>query len=212
VTEGTRLDPATLRSLDGVLGAQASDGRFPDLAPHPLQADMPSGTPGWADAGTICPWTIYQAYGHRRVLEQHYPAMVQWVEWCRQHSTGLIRDKDRGHDYGDRPKGLLIIDRQGHYSLQIYDSLRPHYASGDRARGTPTEYQTNALGISTHFGTVQVDAAAGVLILNVESASFPNQDGQQQKRLYKLDGDELSYRVQARPNGDVPVSVWRRLE
>jgi hypothetical protein len=100
----------------------------------------------------------------------------------------------------------------GHYSLQIYDSLRPHYASGDRALSTATEYQANALGISTHFGTLQVDPAAGVLTLNVESASFPNQDGQQQKRFYKLDGDELSYRVQARPNGDVPVSVWRRLK
>jgi len=132
--------------------------------------------------------------------------------WTLVAADVIHRDGSRGHDYGDIPKGLLMIDTQGHYSLQIYDSLRPHYASGDRARGTAAEYQTNALGISTHFGTCQVDAAAGVLTLNVESASFPNQDGQQQKRLYKLDGDVLSYRVQARPNGDVPVSVWRRLE
>ncbi len=132
--------------------------------------------------------------------------------WTLVAADVIHRDGSRGHDYGDMPKGLLMIDTQGHYSLQIYDSLRPHYASGDRARGTPTEYQSNALGISTHFGTLQVDAAAGELTLNVESASFPNQDGQQQKRLYKLDGDELSYRVQARPNGDVPVSVWRRLK
>jgi hypothetical protein len=131
--------------------------------------------------------------------------------WTLVAADVIHRDGSRGHDYGDMPKGLLMIDTQGHYSLQIYDSLRPHYASGDRARGTATEYQANALGISTHFGTFQVDAA-GVLNLNVESASFPNQDGQQQKRLYKLDGDELSYRVQARPNGDVPVSVWRRLK
>jgi alpha-L-rhamnosidase len=27
--------------------------------------------------------------------------MTRWVEWCRAHSTGLIRDKDRGNDYGD---------------------------------------------------------------------------------------------------------------
>lgn len=132
--------------------------------------------------------------------------------WTLVAADVIHRDGSRGHDYGDMPKGLLMIDTQGHYSLQIYDSLRPHYASGDRARGTTKEYQTNALGISTHFGTLQVDAAAGVLTLNVESASFPNQDGQQQRRLYKLDDDELSYRVQARPNGDVPVSVWRRLK
>ena len=138
------------------------------------------------------------------------PALVG--TWTLVAADVIHRDGRRGHDYGDTPKGLLMFDTQGHYSLQIYDSLRPHYASGDRARGTATEYQANALGISTHFGTFQVDAAAGVLTLNVENASFPNQDGQQQKRIYKLDGDELSYRVQARPNGDVPVSVWRRLK
>jgi hypothetical protein len=138
------------------------------------------------------------------------PALVG--TWTLVAADVIHRDGSRGHDYGNEPKGLLIIDTQGHYSLQIYDSLRPHYASGDRERGTATEYQANALGISTHFGTIKVDAAAGVLTFNVESASFPNQDGQQQKRVYKLDGDELSYRVQARPNGDVPVSVWRRLE
>jgi hypothetical protein len=137
------------------------------------------------------------------------PALVG--TWTLVAADVIHRDGSRGHDYGNTPTGLLMIDTQGHYSLQIYDSLRPHYASGDRARGTATEYQANALGISTHFGTLQVDAATGVLTLNVESASFPNQD-QQQKRIYKLDGDELSYRVQARPNGDVPVSVWRRLK
>src|SRR5581483_3766234 len=117
----------------------------------------------------------------------------------RARTAGRVRHAGtRGHDYGDAPKGLLIIDGQGRYSLQIYRSDRPHYASGDRARGTPAEYQANALGISTHFGTLQVDP--GVLVFNIDSASFPNQDGTQQKRPYTLDGDELSYRVPARPN------------
>ena len=49
----------------------------------------------------ICPWTIYQVYGDRRILERHLPAMTRFVEWCRTHSTGLIRDKDRGNDCGD---------------------------------------------------------------------------------------------------------------
>ena len=40
--------------------------------------------------------------------------MIRWVEYCRTHSTGLLRDKDRGNDYGDwlsiganTPKDLL---------------------------------------------------------------------------------------------------------
>jgi alpha-L-rhamnosidase len=80
--------------------AQLPDGRFTDVAPHTM-GDNFTGAPAWGDAGVICPWTVYLAYGDRRLLERHLPAMERWVEWCRAHSTGLIRDRDRGNDYGD---------------------------------------------------------------------------------------------------------------
>jgi alpha-L-rhamnosidase len=77
---------------------QSADGAFSDVNPNTMGCGS---VPAWADAGVICPWTIYQVYGDRRILERHLPAMTRWVEWCRLHSTGLIRDKDRGNDYGD---------------------------------------------------------------------------------------------------------------
>jgi alpha-L-rhamnosidase len=77
---------------------QSPDGAFSDVNPNTMGCGS---VPAWADAGVICPWTIYQVYGDRRILERHLPAMTRWVEWCRKHSTGLIRDKDRGNDYGD---------------------------------------------------------------------------------------------------------------
>ena len=40
-------------------------------------------------------------YGDKQILRQDLPAMIRWVEWCRAHSTNLIRDRDRGRDYGD---------------------------------------------------------------------------------------------------------------
>lgn len=117
----------------------------------------------------------------------------------------------REHDYGAAPQGLLMIDPQGRYSLQIFKSERPKFASGDRAKGTPAEYEAAVLGTSTHFGTLTVDPAAHTLVFKIDAASFPNQDGTVQKRAYELTGDELSYRVAPRPNGDVPISVWRRV-
>jgi len=74
------------------------DGAFTDISPG---AGCGDGTPAWADAGVICPWTIYHVYGDARLLAQHYPAMVRWIEWCRTHSVNLLRTKDRGGDYGD---------------------------------------------------------------------------------------------------------------
>jgi alpha-L-rhamnosidase len=82
--------------------AQHPDGAFTDVCPSPSgRGHGNPGVPAWADAGVICPWTIYLMYGDKRILEQHLPAMKRWVDWCETHSTGLIRDKDRGNDYGD---------------------------------------------------------------------------------------------------------------
>ena len=78
--------------------AQRADGAFTDVSP--LRGSG-AGTPAWGDAGVVCPWTIYEAYDDRRILERHLPAMTRWVEWCRAHSVNLLREKDRGSDYGD---------------------------------------------------------------------------------------------------------------
>jgi alpha-L-rhamnosidase len=77
---------------------QSPAGSFSDVSPNTMGAN---GVPAWGDAGVICPWTIYEAYGDKRILEQHLPAMIKWVEYLHQHSDDLIRDRDRGNDYGD---------------------------------------------------------------------------------------------------------------
>jgi len=77
---------------------QSPEGAYGDVSPNTMGG---KGTPAWADAGVICPWTIYEMYGDKRILERHLPAMTKWVEYMRQHSKNLIRDGDRGSDYGD---------------------------------------------------------------------------------------------------------------
>jgi alpha-L-rhamnosidase len=77
---------------------QSSNGAFSDVSPNTMGC---AGVPGWGDAGVICPWIIYETYGDKRILERHLPAMTNWVEYLRAHATELIRDKDRGNDYGD---------------------------------------------------------------------------------------------------------------
>lgn len=132
--------------------------------------------------------------------------------WTLVAADVLHADGTRARDYGAAPKGLLLIDAQGHYSLQIFKAERPHFASGDKLTGTSAEYQAAVLGSSTHFGTISVEPAAGTLTFKIENASFPNWEGTEQKRTFELNGDELSYRVPARPDGSIPISVWRRLK
>ena len=131
--------------------------------------------------------------------------------WTLVAADVLHADGSRGHDYGPAPKGLLIVDDQGHYSLQIYDSERKPFASGDKTKATAAEYQAAVLGVSIHFGTIDVDPAKHSLTFHIEKATFPNWEGTQQVRTYELKNNELSYRVPPRSNGDIPVSIWQRI-
>jgi alpha-L-rhamnosidase len=78
--------------------AQTGDGQFTNVSPD---NGAGSGSPGWGDAGVVCPWTIYRTYGDKRELKRHLPQMMRWVDWMKDHSTNLIRDHDRGSDFGD---------------------------------------------------------------------------------------------------------------
>ncbi len=77
---------------------QTAAGSFADVNPNTMGANS---VPAWGDAGVICPWTIYEVYGDKRILERHLPAMTKWVDYLHLHSQDLIRVKDRGNDYGD---------------------------------------------------------------------------------------------------------------
>lgn len=82
--------------LVDLMDAQSEDGAFPDVAPRKVATG--GGTAAWADAGVICPWTIYQVYGDTRVLERHYGHMAAWIDYCRDNSAGLLRP---AKGYGD---------------------------------------------------------------------------------------------------------------
>jgi alpha-L-rhamnosidase len=81
--------------LDDVDDAQRPDGAFPSYAPNFGPND---GGPAWADAGVIVPWTVYQCFGDKRILERHYPAMQKYIAFLEQQHPNGIGD-NRG--YGD---------------------------------------------------------------------------------------------------------------
>ncbi|HKZ09714.1 MAG TPA: lipocalin-like domain-containing protein [Rhodanobacteraceae bacterium] len=131
--------------------------------------------------------------------------------WTLVAADVLHPDGSRAHDYGDAPKGLLMIDRMGNYSLQIFRSDRPRFASAAKAKGSAEEYRAAVMGSSSHYGSLAVEPDVHQLVFHIKGASFPNWEGQQQIRTFELRGNTLSYRVPPRPNGDVPISIWRRI-
>jgi alpha-L-rhamnosidase len=90
--------------LTDVRDDQLADGRFPDFAPNPESFRGGSGhigAPGWGDAGVILPWRLWVAYGDKRLLEEHYAAARQWVEFIHRNNPGLLWKTQRSQDYGE---------------------------------------------------------------------------------------------------------------
>ncbi|GAB2572632.1 glycoside hydrolase family 78 protein [Gracilibacillus alcaliphilus] len=71
---------------------QLEDGSVPFVVPNVL-VDMnephentdqhPYNSAAWGDAAVICPWTLYIAYGDKRILEEQYESMKAWIGYVK---------------------------------------------------------------------------------------------------------------------------------
>jgi len=78
--------------------ADQINGSVPFVVPNVLGAGA-SGSAGWADAATIIPWTMYLAYGDKKVLEDQFNSMKAWVGFMERNSTNYLWNK--GFHFGD---------------------------------------------------------------------------------------------------------------
>ena len=95
--------------------------------------------------------------------------------------------------FGPNPSGTLMFGSDGHYALIFLRRDLPKVASNNRTSETPDESRAIAQGSVAHFGTYTVAEADKTLVLHVESSTFPNWDGAEQRRAFSLSGDELTY-------------------
>jgi hypothetical protein len=132
--------------------------------------------------------------------------------WTLTGADKILLNGTRVPDYGISPHGLVIFTADGHYAIQIYRADRMPFASGDKLKGSPEEYKEASLGMSVHFGSYTIDPAKSTISFHIDRASFPNLDDATQVRSYELHGEELSWKVTARPDGSVPVTVLTRVK
>jgi len=85
--------------LRELMESQRPSGAFPGYAPFPFQHGWDFGT-AWADAGIICPWTIWQAYGDTRVIERCWEPMTRFMEWRKRTSRDNLGIA-HGNAWGD---------------------------------------------------------------------------------------------------------------
>ena len=118
---------------------QAADGGIPTETPIISGANS-SGIAIWHDAATVVPWTLYQAYGDKRILEQQFDSMAACVEFTRKRADadGLVHqgqqladwvamDVERGplHRYDEKPLNLGVNEKVG--STDVYFIANAYY-------------------------------------------------------------------------------------
>jgi hypothetical protein len=112
--------------------------------------------------------------------------------------------------FGPNPKGLLIFQENGRFSLQLMRATLPKFASNKRNAGTAEENKEVVSGSIAYYGTYSMSGTE--LTLHMEGCTFPNWTQTDQKRTtVSITGDELKYTNPAPSVGGSPaVLVWRR--
>ena len=95
--------------------------------------------------------------------------------------------------FGPDPSGTLMFGRDGHYALIFLRRDLPKLTSNNRLSQTVEESRDITKGSIAHFGTYAVDQTGKFLVLRIESSTFPNWAGAEQRRPFSLSGDELTY-------------------
>ena len=122
-------------------------------------------------------------------------------------------DGKKSDVFGLNPRGSLIFTPNGRFSLIIMKASLPKFAANSRVKGTAEENQAVVQGSVALFGSYAADSEKkDALKWRVEGSTFPNWDGEEQKRIITITGDEMSLITPASAVGGTNYAVWKRVK
>jgi alpha-L-rhamnosidase len=128
--------------LRELMESQRPSGAFPGYAPFPFQHGWNFGT-AWADAGVICPWTIWRVYGDTRIIDRCWKPMTKFLEWRKQTSQdylGIVHGNDWG-DWLSQEKTKTPLDYIDTVYFAIDARLMADMARATGRSAAATEYE-----------------------------------------------------------------------
>jgi len=122
------------------------------------------------------------------------------------------QDGKKTEPFGPNPRGSWIMTPDGRFSMFFMRESLPKFASNSRMKGTAEENLAVVQGSVASFGAYSVVSAKDQTVnLHMEGSTFPNWDGQDQKRLISVTGDEMKV-TNPTPSigGGTNYQVWKR--
>ncbi len=109
--------------LRDIRDTQKEDGSVPDTVPSTNWGRYPA-DPAWGSAYPLFVWYMWEHYGDRRVIEQHYDGIKAWTDFLRTRSKDGVVEFVK---YGDwvpivKTDGFLVSTFYYYYSAEIVAS------------------------------------------------------------------------------------------
>jgi len=150
--------------------------------------------------------------GASKVFAQQRGAGSAQGSWILVELYNETDDK-RIEPFGPNPRGSMLLTPDGRFSMILMRTSLPKFASNVRTKGTVEENQAVFHGSVAAFGTYTVTGdKEQILNLHVEGSTFPNWDGQDQKRPVTVIGDDMRV-INPAPSiggGGKNTQVWKR--
>ena len=134
-------------------------------------------------------------------------ALVGTWEWVSVDNAAA--DGTRTQPFGPKPGGYLTFGADGRFVWLISRPGRAKFASGRRDQGTPDENKATVQGSLAYCGTYAV--SNDTLIMRIEASTYPNEEGAEQKRVFTLNGDQLTWRNPTVSTGASGVATLHRV-
>jgi len=125
-------------------------------------------------------------------------------------SVYVERDGKRIERFSSHPQGIAIYDPNGRFASIIMRPNLPRFAAKSPMKGTADENKAIVQGSTAFYGKWSVDGKEHTLRVHVDGSSYPNWDGQDQKKTVSVSADRLKLCV-AGQIGGTACAIYKRL-
>lgn len=126
----------------------------------------------------------------------------QWVE----------QDGKKIQRFGANPKGIAIYDGNGRFATILLRPDLPKFASNNAMTGTADENKATVQGSNASYGSWSVNQQDASVSSQIDGSTFPNWDGQIQRRTVSVVGDEMKMCVPGAQIGGTACAIWKRIK
>lgn len=126
----TEADAFLSSWMDNVRAEQMEDGAIPMIVPYLkayatfLRDNLGADTScGWGDAVIMVPYSVYRAYGDRKILEENYDAMTRWMEYIDSRAANSHPEGYENWDETRKARSRYLWNTDFHFGDWLIPSI-----------------------------------------------------------------------------------------